>query len=399
MVKANDPLEFIRANLREAPPAIDAQKVSDDTAKKIAEAPKPEVAPEPLEATPALPPASQEDSSGEDAPEVEVTSEDKIKLNFSKLRGTLKETKKTLQTKAQEAEELKSKVEKYETGEIIPEVLKEKESEIQRLSYYEKLHNLKFSKEYKEAYIKPLDDLRGKVNEIAKDYNIPEDVMEEALNLTDRRELNQFLSSHFDDVDTLQVKSLITDMQAVKAKAKEAEGEPAKAFKALQEEHQKIEEIKSATTRNKIADTAQNGWHKSLMGIRKEGKILELIRRESDSEFNTKVVDPILSAASSEYGKMVRLLADSGLVDLSDEIADALAKTVLLAHASAISIETRNRAMKEAEDLRTNTQRNNPYMRPNVGGGTGSTSNPSEKQPSSTKEAASSLLQKVMGQR
>ena len=65
--------------------------------------------------------------------------------HFKKLRTSHREVKKTLAEKIREAEELKDKVTKYETGEIVPDLIRQKDEEIARLSSYEKLVNLKGS--------------------------------------------------------------------------------------------------------------------------------------------------------------------------------------------------------------------------------------------------------------
>lgn len=318
--------------------------------------------------------------------------------NFKNIRKKLGDVTSTLKEKDKAIEELSLKVKKYETGEELPDVLKEKDAEIERLSRYEKLMSLKTSPAYKEAYIAPLEKVQGRLGEIAKDYAIPDEVINRALNLTNKKELNEFLTEHFDDVGALEVKELITEAQGIRSNAEEAEAEPMNALAELEKSYKNTLAQRRQQANNSIIETSKASWVDSLMAIKQEGKITELIHKDNDPEYNKTVVQPILQAASSEYGKLVRVLAENGLEKMPKDLGYALARLVHLAHASAVSIEARRLIEKELNDLKTSSDRTTRYTRPPLGGsmgGRGGSGDAQPAQPRSPQEAARAILNQV----
>lgn len=311
-------------------------------------------------------------SADTDTSDTEFDTENQVPAaeNFKKLRTKYKETAKTLATLQEEKRIAEEKLLKYETGEIVPEILQEKENRIKELSHYEKLHNLKFSPEYQENFIEPIKETETKLLSIAEEYNIPPQAISDALSLSNK-DLNNFLSNHFDDVAAIETKQLINQLRDLKNSAAEAEKKPLEALEALQAEHTKVLQVKDIERKNKIADNSRNAWTKALLDIRGEGKAKELIMDSNNPEFNEKVVKPLVTAAAQEYGKLVTLLAESGLKNLNEEAAYALARMTQLAHASAVSIASREAALEHADELERNTAKIAGYTRPSIGGGGG----------------------------
>ena len=303
----------------------------------------------------------------EDGEDPEETKGLTLADNLKRLRASNKETVKKLK----EVEEVKVKLEKdledYKKGNTIPEKIQEYEDKITELSYWQKLHNFKASDEYQEKYQTPLTEARNKLNEIAADYKIPQEVMDEALNYSTGSELNNFLSEHFDAVGALEVKELIKGMKGTQALALEAEKQPLEALTRLQEENQAAKQVQDQQRKQVIATRSKGAWTSALTKIQAGGKVPELVYSSSDSEHNDNVVKPILTAASVEYGKMVRMLAEAGLKDLSPELAEALANSVLWGHASAVSVTQREEAVRYAEDLHSTLNRTAKFDRPAIG--------------------------------
>lgn len=428
---ADNPLDFIRSNYATREPVVDPASMIVAEEQKRGISPVEEnsiskelgIEKEVVVQAPAEPASRIEDTKKEVAPSGEIaepssTESDTViaedqegaegdqeepldskQINFRAMRKKLSETTKTLEEIAAQKKELEEKLQKVETGEELPEVIKEKDLKIAELEKYQQLHALKLSPAYKEKYVKPIAEVKQRLGEIAADYEIPSEVLAEALNITNRRDLNGFLAEHFDDIGALEVKELITKAQTIAEEAKAAEEIPSQALSQIEEEHKKLEEVRVAQSRQRIKETARDAWVDSLIQIRQEGKIKELISKETDTDYNKRVVEPILTAASSEYGKLVRMLAENGLTDLPKELAFALARTVHLAHASAVSIESRARAEAEAAELKTNMARTTKYLRPPIGSSSASPAPVTSKAPSSLSEAADMILNSVLSNR
>lgn len=295
--------------------------------------------------------------------------------NFKKLRTAHREVKKTLAEITKEKEEIAAKLKAFETGEVVSDIVRQKDEEIARLTPYEKMVNLKQSKEYKEKFINPLQDTKAKLKEIFADYGVPQEsldaVVNKAINTQKRPELNSLLLDHLgnDELGATEAKNLIYKAWDIQKQAQAAEAEPTQALETLQQEHQAIEETREAERRNRIIKIATNTWTESLNEVREEGSLLELIHKEDDPEFNAAYPDRILPQAAKEYGKIVTELGKQGITDLPKPLAKAIAKMVLLAHASGVAVETRNRAMDHVDTLTQNLTRHHNQLRPQIGGG------------------------------
>lgn len=406
---ANEPVPF-KTSQPEAPKVIDPRLVSEQIAKEVT--PPPEPQPVKAEPPPSITPKFFEEEIPEE-PKAETQEdpdeppEEANPDRWKKFRSSYKETKKTLQALQTEHEVVKKKLQDFETGEIVPEVLKQKDEEIQRLSTYEKLVNLKGSKEYREKYVEPINAVTAKLKEIFADYGVPQEELERtvtrALNASNRVDLNRFLQDHLgnDELGAIEAKELVKRAKELQGQAAEAEREPAKALERLQVESDAVNQVREQTRRQKIVKEAESSWVDSLTEIRQEGKLVELIHRDNDPEFNQNFPDRLLPQAAKEYGKIVTELGKLGATDLPKPLAKALARMVLLSHASGVAIETRNRAMEHVETLSRNMTREHTLMRPPIGGGVGRASSgpvATQKLPSPEEEARS-ILQGVMTKR
>lgn len=318
---------------------------------------------------------------------------DSKEINFKKVRTKLSETTKTLKEKETEITDLKSKIEAFKTGVEQPEVIKQKDDEIARLSRFEQIHSLKTSPAYLEAFVKPIDEATAQIRAIAKDYGYPEGVIEKAVNISNKAELNRFLASHFDEVGALEVKSIITRVQDVRAQAIQAEQEPVQALARIQAEHTQAIEAERAREKASIAEASKRAWVDGILAIRAEGKVQELIPREGDTEHNEKFVKPILQAAATEYGKLIRVLADSGLKALNQDAAKQLAMICQRAAASGTAFASRDALMKELEGYGAGANARK-YGRPSLGGG----QRASAPAPTSLREEASKRSLRDTGQ-
>ncbi|NIP27238.1 MAG: hypothetical protein GWO38_26345, partial [Phycisphaerae bacterium] len=72
---------------------------------------------------------------------------------------------------------------------------------------------LKQSKEYKEKYITGIDNLLEDAQAIAKDYEVPNQVLQQAVQTGNRRELNTLLAEHFDTVAVGDIRPIILKIQ------------------------------------------------------------------------------------------------------------------------------------------------------------------------------------------
>jgi hypothetical protein len=334
--------------------------------------------------------------------EIDQISEDPIKENYLKLRTKAKEATKTVKELAAQKAEIEERLKKYETGEIVPEILQEKENKIAELSKYEKLHNLKASDEYREKFVEPLNRNIDKLKRIFTDYGVAPEELDAAINHTlsidNKAQLNAFLSENFPDaLGAAEVRDIILDTKTVQQQAKEAEQEPTRVYEQLQQESQMLKQAREQQRMDKITETAKESWVESLLDIRTEGKITELIRKENDPVFNQKFVDPILQHSATEYGRLVTELAKNGLTEMTKDLAKGLAHMVLRATAQGLAFEARDVALQQLEEVQSSATRVNQLFRPQVGGGVPSSRPaPQPAQAMTPKMAAEELVNNIL---
>lgn len=404
---AESPLDFILKNVSDAsitvPPPV--QNVPR-AAPAAVPAPTNATAPVPAAPSPGADPMptfgekqeakAQEILLEEEKDEIDEISEDPVKENYLKLRTKAKETTKALREITAQKAKADEELEKYRTGEVVPELLLEKENRIAELTKYEKLHNLKASDEYREKFVEPVSRNVEKLKQIFKDYGVPPEELDSAINHTlsieNKADLNAFLSENFDSIGASEAKDVVLNIKTTQNEARAAEQEPNAVLERLQEESRTIREAKDVQRVAKITEVAKDSWVESLLDIRQEGKITELIRKESDPAFNQKFVDPILQHSANEYGRLVTELAKQGLTDMSKDLAKGLANMVLRATAQGVAFEARDAALQQLEEVESSASRVNQLFRPQVGGGVASSRPAPAAQPAMTPQMAADEL-------
>lgn len=324
-----------------------------------------------------------------------------LKQSYQNLLKKHKETKKTYIETLKAKEEFETKVKDYEAGAMVPEVLQQKDHEIQRLSAYEKLFNFKGSKAYKEQIAEPLTNTRNEIKKYFTEYGIPENVIEKAESFTSRADRNRFLSDHFDIVGAQEVGQLLDKSANLRTKAVDIEKEPSRFMNEMEAEHARISEAKEFQRKELIGAKAKDAWAKAVMKIRADGKFKELIPKINDDEYNKKFVFPLMTQAAGEYGKIVTKLAEKGITELDDDTATYFAMMSLYAHSSVVAAETRDAAIKEANAATAGTKIGNGYFRPAIGGGVPSMGSSAPAAPArpTLEQGVNSLLNNVLQKR
>lgn len=288
--------------------------------------------------------------------------------NFKKLRTKFKETAKLAKEREEALKVTNTRLEKILKGEEDIPVVVELKNKVAELEPFQHLHALKDSKAYKSRIIEPKNKVKEKLATLAKGYDVPPEMLLQAAEITDVKEQNYFLMQHFDELGALEAKQHISELQKINTDAKSFEAEPVKALATLEVEEAHFLEEKNLTRKNTITETGKSSWNKAISKIRKEGKIKELIPRDSDPEFNSKWVEPIQRTAEANFNRIVQDLTDGGMEVLSPQVAEALARATLLSITAATAIQRANAAEAELAAMQETATRRNGYSRPNFGG-------------------------------
>jgi len=322
-------------------------------------------------------------------------------LKFKTVRRKARELEQKLQEREARLAEIEQENIKYKSGEIPTEHLTQAQERIKELEKYEHLHNFRLSREYQQKYAQPFDAAVRAAKQIATDYQVNPRVVEEALGITDKRQLNSFLKTYFDDVGALEVRAAIDNARQIQQSAQSAEQEPIAAFEAIKHEHREQERVSATLRVQNVQKTARSALTDALVEISANEEYPELTLRQGDEKHNT-ISRAVVESAAKEYGKLVTALAAGGMTEIPPAVVKILAKRMLLSEAAGVMAASRAEHFRRAEEVLQNSQRRNPVFRPPVGstapemgGGGGGPRQPSADPAASVRERARETLKNV----
>jgi acyl carrier protein len=400
------PPGLIKQELRDpnAPPVtkpVVPESVKTET--KVAEVPptEPDFVPElPEDLNKSAQPPDEVDALLSLPDDDKVVASAAVSKNFKTLKEALKTTKQQLVERDTEFKTTKEKLEAYEKGELIPEVFSAKEQRIKELEVFEQIHGLKSSPYYKEEITKPLDTLVDRLSEFAESYELSEDVINEALDIEDESDLNKFLTNKagLDSVGAVELKNLITNVKEIQGKAKLAESKPLETLRALEEKHAAAVQNETLQTRAKIAERGKGMWTNVVQKMREEGTAASILVKQGDPAYIAEHVTPMLKKAATDYGRVLKMLAENGLREMPDELAEVLCRTIVLAHDSAIAKRIADASLQELENTAEARKRYNPLLRPPIGSrGNGMPPPPpAPEKPKTAREIARELIESTL---
>jgi arsenate reductase-like glutaredoxin family protein len=321
-------------------------------------------------------------------------------LNMAEMRKIKNELSSQVDTLTQELETTKRQLESYTNGEVVPEVLQQKDAEIQELSRYRDLHNLKLSPEFKAKYIDPIKRMNAEATQFAKDAGFDPRVLDMAYNAPNKKEMQNILTKHMDAVSALEARQMLDSIRDLSAQAVAAEQEPAQALETMRQDAIRQEELQTAERIKTVQRTTKDSWAAAIKELRDSTTYPE-ITLQNNAEHDLKVVQPILTTASQELGKLVVELTKHGLKELPPHIGKVLAKTFTLAHTAAVMAESRAQHYQRAEQAVAGAKRISSMVRPQIGARTSmpAPAPRATKAPVSVEEKAENLLAGVLGRR
>jgi hypothetical protein len=417
------PLDFINKNLRTAQNPLPAsaedaqinqiitdvktsQQLAPDVVQPTVSEPEKVLTPSPDAVQPATPavetPTTTEENilPTDDMPDLlaEMVGKDGKLKSLAHLRKkavtlekAVKEKDEVITTLSQERDTFKQQIEE------IP-VLKER---LKKTEYYEKLYDLEGTPEYKEKFLLPKAEKLEKLHALGKQYELPPEILNKATKLTNKRERNQFLVDHFDELGAIEAKELIEDIQTIEANEITARQEPARTLEELRNETEVREAAQITKRITKIGESAHSGWTEALTELTQDALYPELTIREDAPEHN-QYSRQILDNASSEYGKFVNLITSLGVKELPKEAAKIIAKRFQLSEAALVMAKSREHHYTESKNLLAAVARRNNYNSfPVAGGIAHSNSVPQIEatKPKNPGEAAKMLLNSITGRK
>lgn len=319
--------------------------------------------------------------------------------NFKKAREAIRNERKQVKTITKEFEAVKSKLEKYEKGEIVPEIIKAKDQRIQQLEPYEMIVNGKLSEEYQELVANPIKEKSGALNKLAQDYQVPENIqaqlIERIVSTDNEKERNALITKYFPDaIGATKVEGLVRELHQLGQTALDLEKKPVETMQGIQSQYQAKKAREAEVVASQFESVSKSAWNKSLEKTAKEGLFNNLIIDPTNTEAS-KIAESNQHRAAIQYGALVKKLHENGLKTLPEDLAIGLARSVKLSIGGVGLAKELQAAHARIAELEGTNGMIATYFRPGVntnGGGRPVANLASEKGPTSPAEAGKAAL-------
>lgn len=284
--------------------------------------------------------------------------------NIKGLRNALKTEREKIDTLETELKQTKDKLEHVGDVEELRGQLEEARKEVEQLKKYESLVGLKQSKEYKERYIDGVDNLVKQAQEIAKDYEVPNEVLQQLVSTGNRRDMNRLLAEHFDTIGAGDIRPVILDIQKLLIEKKKVENDPSKAEKDLLEAAKTKEKKEQELARRDLESVVQSGWADIATLYSGKDSAVEPLKEVSGNESHNKTRTEIMQRAAKDYGQVMGILVKHGLRKLPEETAKAFAARFQLAEVTGHLMAQNETLLEQNKELRTKLGKYSNYTRP-----------------------------------
>jgi hypothetical protein len=315
--------------------------------------------------------SSSEETSKESNPnEIEITENPLASTrstkeeNFKNLRNALKASN----FRVSELEtELKAKEEELKKLDSVSELeaqLQEANSKLEKLQKYEDIIGLYGTEGFKEEYYDRVDTIKSDIMDIAKDYGVEDSVIDQAIQITNQRQLNEFLGQYFDVYSVQDIRKNIKEIQNILEAREDAENNPVKTREYLLANFAKKKDAMDKQARENIKLASMSAWTEMSETYSNPTSGVDILQEKRGDKNHNDTREGILNTASQEFGKLMAMLTDNGLKSLPSNVARALASRFQLGEVAAYAIVQSEGLKKENDELKAELKKFTNYSRP-----------------------------------
>lgn len=314
--------------------------------------------------------ASKEDIPEKDPSEVELTenplssTRSTKEENFKNLRNALKASN----FRVSELEtELKAKEEELKKLDSVSELeaqLQEATSKLEKLQKYEDIIGLYGTEGFKEEYYDKVDSIKSDIMDIANDYGVEDSIIDQAIKITNQKQLNEFLGQYFDVYSVQDIRKNIKEIQSILEAREDAENNPVKTREYLLTNFAKKKDAMDKQARENIKLASMSAWTEMNETYSNPTSGVDILQEKRGDKNHNDTRESILNTASQEFGKLMAMLTDNGLRSLPSNVARALASRFQLGEVAAYAIVQSEGLKKENDELKAELKKFTNYSRP-----------------------------------
>lgn len=321
------------------------------------------------------PESEQDSASKEDIPEKDPSEVELTENPLSSTRSTKEENFKNLRNalkasnfRVSELEtELKAKEEELKKLDSVSELeaqLQEATSKLEKLQKYEDIIGLYGTEGFKEEYYDKVDSIKSDIMDIANDYGVEDSVIDQAIKITNQRQLNEFLGQYFDVYSVQDIRKNIKEIQNILEAREDAENNPVKTREYLLANFAKKKDAMDKQARENIKLASMSAWTEMNETYSNPTSGVDILQEKRGDKNHNDTRESILNTASQEFGKLMAMLTDNGLRSLPSNVARALASRFQLGEVAAYAIVQSEGLKKENDELKAELKKFTNYSRP-----------------------------------
>ena len=319
--------------------------------------------------------SAKEDTSKEAVPEKDPSEVELTENPLSSTRSTKEENFKNLRNalkasnfRVSELEtELKAKEEELKKLDSVSELeaqLQEANSKLEKLQKYEDIIGLYGTEGFKEEYYDKVDSIKSDIMDIARDYGVEDSIIDKAIQITNQRQLNEFLGQYFDVYSVQDIRKNIKEIQNILEAREDAENNPVKTREYLLANFAKKKDAMDKQARENIKLASMSAWTEMSETYSNPTSGVDILQEKRGDKNHNDTREGILNTASQEFGKLMAMLTDNGLKSLPSNVARALASRFQLGEVAAYAIVQSEGLKKENDELKAELKKFTNYSRP-----------------------------------
>ena len=284
--------------------------------------------------------------------------------NFRNLRNALKASNNRVSELETELAARDEELKKLDSVSELEAKLAEANAKLEKLQKYEDIMGLYGTEGFKEEYYDKVDNIKKDIMSLANDYGIGEDVINQAIQITNQRQLNEFLGQYFDVYSVQDIRKSVKEIQGILSAREEAENNPVKTREYLLTNFAKKKDAMDKQSRENIKLASMSAWTEMSETYSNPASGVDILQEKKGNKEHNDTRLGILNNSSQEFGKLVAVLTDNGLKSLPSNVARALASRFQLGETAAYAIVQAESLKKENDELRAELKKFTNYSRP-----------------------------------
>lgn len=288
-------------------------------------------------------PAVVEENLGD---EEELDLSEKGKANWNQVRETIKSQK----IKIKEYEERLKSLDELEP---LKTELETSRGRITHLENFELMYAAESNPKYRQKFIEEPQGWYAEATAILKDYGSDEEVMQDLLQLTSIKEINEVLQEHIDDPDARSdIKRTLNKLRTRHEEKLQFQRQSRDSLIQLHEEQKKEFENQTKGFLDQFNQAKVSGWDAAIrtLGAKVEGEGLGIKFKKDNQEYNQKIVFPVYQAGK----QLAAQIMDEAIhrKTFTPELSAAIHATTIKAAAYDLVDREHGRLKQEIADLR-----------------------------------------------